>query len=101
MASEYQMELGELVDSVLADGVVLRAFMLSVSVELARTKPDPVAWMTGFISILHARVDVNEQNTGAIALRAPVHELARKTFDNLGRGMEKILNPPPGSQSSR
>jgi hypothetical protein len=78
-------------DFAMAQCLSARAFMLSVSVELARMQPDPLKWTSKFISTLHARIDVNERSLGQIALRLPVHELARKEFDVLGQRLEDAL----------
>ena len=89
----------DLLDFVMAEHLALRAFMLSASAEIGRQQTDPAAWMTEFISTLHARIDVNEKVLGQTASQLPVHEMARKTFDFLGQQLEQILRPPPGQQA--
>ena len=42
MASDSSHSYSDMMDFVMAENVVLRAFMLSVSVELAQTKSDPL-----------------------------------------------------------
>ena len=74
----------DLLDFVMAEHLALRAFMLSASAEIGRQHADPAAWITEFISTLHARIDVNEKVLGQTASQLPVHEMARKTFDFLG-----------------
>lgn len=99
MANNLPVNYTELFDFVMADHLTMRAFMLSVSVELARThEDDPIRWMSEFISTLHARVDVNEASLGPGASRLPIHEMARKKIDSLGQDIEKILRSPSGER---
>jgi hypothetical protein len=91
----------DLLDFVMAEHLALRAFMLSVSVELANSKSNPLSWMSEFIAILHARIDVHEKSLGQTASRLPVHEMARKIFDALGQQLESILRSPPESPADR
>jgi hypothetical protein len=89
--ADDQINPADFQDFVMAQCLSTRAFMLSVSVELARMQPEPFKWTSKFISTLHARIDVNERSLGPIALRLPVHELARKEFDVLGPRIEEAL----------
>ena len=78
-------------DFVMAQNLAARAFMLSVSVELAKLQSDPENWSKTFISTLHARIDVHERSLGPVASRLPSHEMARKEFDVLGQRLEHAL----------
>jgi CO dehydrogenase/acetyl-CoA synthase delta subunit len=89
--ADNQINLAEFQDFVMAQNLAARAFMLSVSVELARMKPAPAEWARNFISALHARIDVHEQSSGPIASQSPVHETARKEFDVLGQRLDEAL----------
>lgn len=84
----------EIMDFVMAEAATTRAFMLSVSAEIAKQQTDPLEWMKKFIGTLHARIDVNEVSLGPLASRLPAHEMARKNFDKLGQELEKILREP-------
>lgn len=86
---------GKIFDELIADGYTLRAFMLQVSVELARNKPNPQNWAKGFISSLHARIDANESAVGDAAGKFPSHEMARRNLDSLGKELLHILQLPP------
>ena len=89
--------ISSLMDFMLAEAAAFRAFMLSVSLEMAKEHEDPLKWANEFISTLHVRIDVNEQSLGPLASRLPAHEMARKTFDHLGSHLEKILRSQAGS----
>jgi hypothetical protein len=84
----------ELLDQLMADGFTLAAFMLEVSLHLARGQSDPQAWARQFVSKLHERMDANEQKMPD-AQRYPVHELARGRIDMLGRHLAQLLQLPP------
>jgi hypothetical protein len=87
--------LNEILDQLIAADFTLRAFMLEVSIELARGRPDAQAWAAKFITNLHARVDGNEAFVGSAAQVHSFHELARKNLDGLGRDLLQVLRLPP------
>jgi hypothetical protein len=60
--ADDQINPADFQDFVMAQCLSARAFMLSVSVELARMQPDPLKWTSKFISTLHARIDVHERS---------------------------------------
>jgi len=88
-----ERESPELLDQLMASGFVLQVFMLQVSLEIARSQPDPEAWAKRFFSTLHARVDGNEERIAD--RRYPVHELARGQLDQLGAALSTLLTRPP------
>ncbi len=90
--TDGQINPGDFQDFVMSQILATRAFALSISVELARLQTDPPKWAREFISTLHARIDVNERSLGPIALRSPVHEMARKEFDVLGQRLQDALH---------
>jgi hypothetical protein len=99
---ERGVSYSDLLDFVMAEHLVLRAFMISISAELAHTHSDPSKWMDEFISTLHTRIDVNERAfRQEKSQMLPVHEMARKTFDFLGEQLQQILRPRPGEQAAR
>lgn len=77
-------------DHLMASGFVLQAFMVQVSLELARDKDDPAAWARSFVNALTERVDTNEAYHPS-SDEYPVHELARGQIDSLGAHLERIL----------
>lgn len=87
--------LGKLLDQLIADGFVLRVFMLQVALELASGQADPQAWARQFISTLHERVDSNEAETRRKGGEGPSHEHARETLDQIGRHLVRMLALPP------
>jgi hypothetical protein len=91
MAEELPISPTEFFDFVMAEHLALRAFMLSISVEIGQTKPDPLIWTTEFVSTLHARIDVNEKDLGQAASSLPAHEMARKKFDALAADLDRIF----------
>ena len=82
-------EDGLLLDQLMANAFVLNAFMLQISLELAKQQSDPQQWAAAFISELHSRVDANEARVGADG--RPIHEIARQLFDTLGFQLRQIL----------
>lgn len=86
---------GPLLDQLIASHFTLRAFMLEISVELARSKERPEAWATNFIASLHSRIDANEAYVGEMAMTLPSHEMARQNVDSLGKDLHAILRLPP------
>ena len=68
----------------LADGLILQAFMLQVSLELGRREPDPISWARGFIDELYQRLD----STGYVD---PVREIAMARIENLDSRLSFIL----------
>lgn len=68
----------------LADGLTLQAFMLQISLELGRGKPDPISWARGFVDELYLRLDA----TGYVD---PVREVAMTRIENLDRRLSCIL----------
>jgi hypothetical protein len=89
--SNGEINPGEFQDFMMAQSLAARAFMLSISVELARLQTDPETWARAFVSTLHARIDVHERSLGPIALRTSMHEMARKEFDVLGQRLFDAL----------
>ena len=68
----------------LADGLTLQAFMLQVSLELARDKPDPLSWARRFTDEILMRLNA----TGYVD---PVREVALARIENLDRRLACIL----------
>jgi hypothetical protein len=64
----------------LADGLILQAFMLQMSLELGREKPDPVSWARGFVDELIMRLD----GTGYVD---PVREAVIARIEKLDRSL--------------
>ncbi len=85
-------ETEALLDLLMADGFVLTAFMIQVSLELARLNSNPKQWAEEFISNLHSRVDRNESVVGIEGL--PLHELARRRIDVVGHNLTEVLSLP-------
>jgi hypothetical protein len=77
----------------------LNAFMLQVSLELARSQPDPQAWAKRFVSALYAQVDANEERMGPQAMRHNAHAFARQNLDQIAVSLQRSLSPPPTSGS--
>lgn len=77
-------------EHLMASGFVLQAFMVQVSLELAREKDDPAAWARSFVTMLTERVDANEAQHPS-SDDYPVHELARGQIDTLGVHLDRIL----------
>jgi len=77
-------------EHLMASGFVLQAFMVQVSLELAREKDDPGAWARSFVNMLTERGDANEARHPS-SDDYPVHELARGQIDKLGAQLERIL----------
>jgi hypothetical protein len=69
--------------------------MLQVSIEIAKTKSEPIQWAQGFMAALYSRIDQNEKDVGPLALELPCHEVARGTLDALGRELLQSLPVPP------
>ena len=88
-------DLDRLLDQLMADGFTLGAFMLRVSVELARRHTNPEAWAEQFILDLHSGMDENEARMGARG--RPIHELARRRIDTLGHEVRLLLRLRPRS----
>lgn len=80
----------DLTDMFMANGLMLEAFMLQVSLELAKEKPDPADWAKEFVTTLHSRIDANEIRTDD--RRYPYHELSRQGFDRLGSALKTIID---------
>lgn len=76
-------------DHLMASGMVSRAFMMQLLVEMARRQDDPLEWARSFVSDMTARVDQNEITVDD--RRFPVHELARHQIDTLGQDLERVL----------
>lgn len=81
----------ELYDYLMANGFVLRAFMLQVISDMARDKSDPKAWVKSFVSGMHEKIDFNEGYLGELGQKYPVHELARTEIDQVGLIVSKSL----------
>ena len=88
-------DLDRLLDQLMADGFTLGAFMLRVTVELARRHTNPEAWADQFILDLHSGMDENEARMGAGG--RPIHELARRRVDILGHEVGRLLRLRPRS----
>jgi hypothetical protein len=84
-----------LADWLMASGMMLEAFMLEISLQLARKRADPQDWARSLISSLTARIDANEQRMDD--RHYPMHELARQGFDRLGRQLAHVLTAQAGS----
>ena len=92
--SDSDDPFGRLLDQLIATDFTLRAFMLEVSIELAKGKPNPMTWAQQFVSNMQARVDANESFVGELARELPSHELARGNLDGLGRDLLRVLSAP-------
>lgn len=68
----------------LADDLTLQAFMLQVSLELGRGKPDPVSWARGFVDELIVRMD-------ATGYTDPVRDVAMARIEKLDRRLSCVL----------
>jgi hypothetical protein len=77
-------------DHLMASGFVLQAFMLQMSLEIAKTKDDPSAWSKAFVTMITERIDANESRHPN-SDEHPVHELARSQVDTLGTHLDQIL----------
>lgn len=82
----------------MADGFVLQAFMLQVSLELAHLQPDPENWARRFVNTLAGRIDGNEQrmrDAGHTPETAShVHARCRERVDVLGATLHRVLQLP-------
>jgi hypothetical protein len=92
MANDPPISWEDLLDFIMAEHVALRAFMLSISAEIGRSKSEPEIWARDFIAELHSRIDANEKSL-PFASSLPVHELTRKKFDALGHDLLRTLRP--------
>lgn len=92
MPTDQNEEPPELLDALMANGFMLEVFMLQLTMEMARSKPDPAKWSKDFVNALHERIDANELRMDD--RRYPVHELARRGFDRLGETLALLLALP-------
>ena len=74
----------------MADGLTLMVFMIQMSLEFARTRPDPQAWVTNFTDSLYQRIDANELGVG---MEHRIHTIARERVDLLGATLRHALTP--------
>jgi hypothetical protein len=76
----------------MADGLTLMVFMIQMSLEFAKTKTEPQAWVTGFINNLYERIDANELGVG---MEHRIHTIARERVDLLGATLRNMLTHRP------
>ena len=74
----------------MADGLTLMVFMIQMSLEFARTRSDPQAWVTNFTDSLYRRIDANELGVG---MEHRIHTIARGRVDLLGATLRHALTP--------
>ena len=94
MPSDEEM-LEQTLDHLLGNAFAMKAFMIGVTVFLARSQGDPEQWARQLITSLHASVDANERGIGDDATREPFHEGARAAFDEVGRAILRQLAEHP------
>ncbi len=75
----------------LADGLVLQAFMLQMSLELGRSKPDPASWARGFVDELYQRIGEARVSVNGTHYVDLVREVAHGRVDRLDRRLSMIL----------
>ena len=75
----------------LADGLMLQAFMLQVSLELGRNKPDPVSWARGFVDELYLRMGESRVSVNGTDYVDLVREVAQTRIERLDRRLSMIL----------
>jgi len=80
----------DLTPEFMADGFVLRVFMLSVCMELAKSHDDPAAWGHSFIEEMTARLDTHEASSDNASV-VDIYELARDRIDGFGLTLMDIL----------
>ena len=81
----------DLLDELMADGLVQRAFMTLTLVRLARQTPDPDAFARRFVEALSAAVDRSE----ALATLPAAHARARARIDAMGSEVAGLLRALP------
>lgn len=75
----------------MADGLTQMVFMMQMSLEFAKTRSDPQAWVTEFINNLYERIDANELGVG---MQHRIHTIARERVDLLGATLRHSLTRP-------
>jgi hypothetical protein len=80
----------QLLNQLMANGFVLEVFMLQMTLEMARSQPEPQSWARAFVNKMAERIDANEIR--ADDRRYPVHELSRQSLDRLGTHLTMILS---------
>jgi hypothetical protein len=76
----------------MADGLTQMVFMIQMSLEFAKTRPEPQTWVTEFVNNLYERIDSNELGVG---MQHRIHTIARERVDLLGATLRNNLTPRP------
>jgi hypothetical protein len=91
-------ELGKMLDDLVGTEYAVLAFMVQLSVEIARSKPDPQAWARAFVSEMHERLNEHERSARKAGadeqINERTHELSRSRLDLLGQHLAQILARP-------